>query len=65
VISSQSAQTPTMQVRIIRKFANFINGVDLSRVQVGEVITVPVRVGQMLIAEVWAAADDGRADSRS
>lgn len=45
-----------MQVRITRKFSNFINGVDLSKAQVGDVITVPVREGRMLIAEGWAVA---------
>lgn len=55
---------PVMQVRIIRKFADFINGVDLSRIQVGDVITVPVREGRILIAEQWAVAHDGRSDTR-
>jgi two-component system response regulator GlrR len=45
-----------MQVRIIRTFADFINDVDLSRVQVGDVITVPAQKGEMLIAEGWAVA---------
>ncbi|MBI2186054.1 MAG: response regulator [Acidobacteria bacterium] len=54
-----------MQIRIIRKFANFINDVDLSRVQVGDVITVPVRSAEMLIAEGWAVAQDARRDGDS
>lgn len=47
---------PLIQVRITRKVSNFINGVDLSRAQVGDIITVPIRQGQMLIAEGWAVA---------
>lgn len=53
---------PVMQVRIIRKLANFINGVDLSRAQVGDIIIVPVRDGEILIAEGWAAAYGAGAD---
>jgi len=45
---------PVMQVRLIRKFANLINGVDLSKSRIGDVMTVPVQHGQMLIAEGWA-----------
>lgn len=56
---------PVMQVRVVRKFANVINNVDLSRVDVGDVITVRVRDGEMLIAEGWAVAHDWSGDTRS
>lgn len=43
-----------MQVRLTKKFANAINGIDLTRARVGSLITVSERDGEMLIAEGWA-----------
>ena len=43
-----------LKVRITRKFAEFIDGVDLSTKRVGDVIEVPVRDAKLLIAENWA-----------
>jgi hypothetical protein len=43
-----------MRVRITRKLADEIDGIDLSRNRVGEVIDLPDRKAQMLIAEGWA-----------
>jgi hypothetical protein len=46
-------------VRITRKFADFIDGVDLSARRVGDVIHVPAQEAKLLLAEQWAvpAAD--------
>jgi hypothetical protein len=43
-----------MHVRLIRKLAAVLNGLDLSRVRVGDVIAVSDAAGAMLIAETWA-----------
>ena len=43
-----------VKVRITRKFAEFIDGVDLSSKRVGDVIEVPARDAKLLIAENWA-----------
>jgi hypothetical protein len=43
-----------VKVRITRKFAEFIDGVDLSARRVGDVIEVPPRDAKLLIAEDWA-----------
>ena len=43
------------KVRLTRKFANMINGIDLSRVRAGDEIEVSSREADMLIAEGWAA----------
>lgn len=42
------------RVRIIRKLAPILNGVDLSGVQVGDIIQVPEATAAMLIREQWA-----------
>jgi hypothetical protein len=43
-----------VKVRITRKFANFIDGVDLSARRVGDVIEVPANDAKLLMAENWA-----------
>lgn len=53
-----------MRVRLTRKFADLIDGIDLSRRQVGEVITLPAREARILMAEGWATQDSRPADSR-
>ena len=47
-------QEPLARIRIIRKFANAINGIDLSRVNAGDVVDVPEWNAHMLVAEGWA-----------
>jgi hypothetical protein len=44
----------SVKVRITRKFAEFIDGVDLSARRVGDVIEVPSRDARLLVAENWA-----------
>jgi hypothetical protein len=41
-------------IRLIRKLASIINGIDLSTFQVGDVIRVPESTAAMLIREGWA-----------
>jgi hypothetical protein len=43
-----------MRVRLIKKFAEMINGIDLSHARVGSLMTLSEREGEMLIAEGWA-----------
>jgi hypothetical protein len=43
-----------LRVRVIRKLAERLNGVDLSKVRVGDSLDVSSRDGRMLIAEGWA-----------
>lgn len=42
------------RVRLIRKLAAILNGVDLSHVKIGDVIYVPEATAAMLIREGWA-----------
>ena len=43
-----------MRVRLVRKFANALNGIDLSKVTVGDVINLLPHQAAMLVAEGWA-----------
>jgi hypothetical protein len=43
-----------MHVRLTRKLANKVDGIDLSRWKVGDVIEMPSRDALMLVAEGWA-----------
>ena len=43
-----------VKVRLTRKFAECLDGIDLSRHRVGEVFTLPVHAARILIAEGWA-----------
>ena len=51
-----------MQVRLIRKFAECLNGVDLSHYHVDDVLDLPSREAELLIAEGWALRTVGAAD---
>jgi hypothetical protein len=42
-----------MRIRLIRKLAECIDGVDLSECNVGDVLEVSRREGELLIAEGW------------
>jgi len=43
-----------VRVRLVRKLAEQIDGVDLSRRSVGQVICLPADQARLLIAERWA-----------
>lgn len=43
-----------IQVRLVLKLADQLNGLDLSKYQVGEVIDVPGHTALMLMGEGWA-----------
>jgi hypothetical protein len=44
----------TISVRLTKKLAEVVNGMDLSRAHIGDLLTLPLRDGQMLVAEGWA-----------
>ncbi len=44
-----------MQIRLTHKFADAIDGVDLSRRSVGDLIDLPQHDADLLIAEGWAS----------
>jgi hypothetical protein len=43
-----------MRVKIVRKFANVLNGIDLTKVSVGDVVNLMPDQAALLIAEGWA-----------
>ena len=52
----------TASVRLIRKYAEMIDGVNLEEAEVGDRLELPKRDAEVLIAEGWAerAADERR-----
>ena len=46
-----------MRLRLTRKLADEIDGIDLSHHHVGDTFDMPTRDGQMLIAEGWGERD--------
>jgi hypothetical protein len=49
-----------MKVRLTKKLAERIDGVDLSEYRVGEVLDLSARESRVLIAEEWATARERR-----
>ena len=43
-----------MKVRLTRKFADLINGIDLSKAHTGETLDLSQREAEILLAEGWA-----------
>lgn len=43
-----------MLIKLVRKLANRLNGIDLTNVSVGDVVDVTDRQASLLIAEGWA-----------
>lgn len=54
-----------MKIRLTRKLADAIDGVDLSRKKVGRVINVGRHDAQLLIAEGWGRPADSVGERRS
>jgi hypothetical protein len=48
-----------MRIRLTRKLADCLDGVDLSHYSVGDVLDLPGREAHLLIAEGWAVATEG------
>ena len=48
-----------MKVRLTRKFADLINGIDLSRAHTGETLELSQRDAEILLAEGWAEYTGG------
>jgi hypothetical protein len=47
-----------LRIRLTRKLAVLLNGLDLSRVEVGDVLLLPIEDAAMLIREGWAERVD-------
>jgi hypothetical protein len=53
-----------MVIRLTRKLADMIDGIDLSGYTVGQVIHLPVAAAKLLIAEKWAELVERRRQPR-
>ena len=53
-----------MHVRLKRKLAEKIDGIDLSNQEVGDVFDLPERKARMLVAEGWAVLERRTHDGR-
>jgi hypothetical protein len=53
-----------MQIRLTRKLADYLDGIDLSDCLEGDVLDAPRRQAELLIAEGWARPLMGRDDIR-
>jgi len=50
-----------MQIQLVRKLANHLDGIDVTACRQGDVIDLPRREAELLIAEQWAVAYYGPA----
>jgi hypothetical protein len=51
-------------VRLTKKLAAYLNGIDVSSLKVGDILELPDRAAYMLIAEGWAEPVNNPHDSR-
>jgi hypothetical protein len=56
------SQNPPIQLRLVRKLAEEIDGVSLAEYRIGDVIQVPRSQARLLIAEGWAIVASARDD---
>ena len=52
-----------MKIRLIKRLAERLDGVDLRHVKAGDVLNLPDREAALLIAERWATPDRRDADA--
>ena len=50
-----------MLIRLTKKLAAIMNGVDVSSVNVGDILELPETAARMMIEEEWAVPADGGA----
>ena len=53
-----------MRIRLTRKLADCLDGVDLSHYAVGDVLDLPSREAHLIIAEGWAVPGEGTDERR-
>jgi hypothetical protein len=59
-----TAQARMVRVRLTRKLANLIDGVDLSQLHAGDELELSDRDARLLILEGWASAADSPPNDR-
>ena len=58
VFAYANERAPPVRIRLTRKFAACLNGLDLSRINVGDIVLLAERDAVMLIREGWAERVD-------
>jgi hypothetical protein len=53
-----------MKVRLTRKLADVVDGIDVSAYRVGDVLDLPIPEATLLVAEQWAIAERRTSDGR-
>ena len=61
LMEKRDRRDTVMRVRLTRKFAEAIDGIDLSRHCVGDFIDLPQQDAELLLAEGWASPADSHA----
>lgn len=51
---AQRIARKTTRVRLTRKLAHILNGIDFSSINVGDILELPESAAAMMIAERWA-----------
>ena len=59
---SSVGQLLLLRVRLVRKFAERLNGVDLSKCRVGDCLELSPKDARLLVAEGWAEPCERRSD---
>jgi len=60
VAGTYLAPRPNVRVRLIKKLAECLDGVDLARCHVGDALNLPAHDAHLLIAERWATPAERR-----
>ena len=60
VAGTSLAPCPNVRVRLIKKLAECLDGVDLARCHVGDALNLSAHDAQLLIAEQWATPAERR-----
>lgn len=58
VLAYAIERAPPVRIRLTRKFATRLNGIDLSEIKVGDIVFLPEPHAVMLILEGWAEPAD-------
>jgi hypothetical protein len=58
LMEKRDRRVTVTRVRLTRKFAAAIDGIDLSRHRVGDLIDLPQHDAELLLAEGWASLAD-------
>ncbi|HWF83470.1 MAG TPA: hypothetical protein VG222_01405 [Vicinamibacterales bacterium] len=59
VVRTSDGLVDVMRIRLVRKLADYLDGIDVSRYHEGDVVDLPRAEAELLIAEQWALPFSG------